>query len=135
MTKEQVKKALEYCVNSDGAISCPECELYDFADCRDELIKSATQCISDQEKEIEQHKNDYDRAFERLKVQQREIDKLKADNQILTEALSYMAGLYGFRLSRTKLDDEIEYSYNGYVIDKENWLRLKKAEAKIVFWE
>lgn len=33
------------------------------------------------------YKNDYDKAFERLKSQQREIDKLKAENARLTTKL------------------------------------------------
>lgn len=36
---------------------------------------------------IEQYKADYDRAFERLKSQQQEIDGLKAENARLTEKL------------------------------------------------
>ena len=64
-----------------------------------------------------------------------EIERLKADNQVLIEALQYMAGMYGFSLSRTKLDNEIEYSCNHYVTDKKTWLALKKAEEIISWWE
>ena len=34
------------------------------------------------------YKNDYDSAFERLKSQQREIDRLKAENEELTKVVS-----------------------------------------------
>lgn len=34
------------------------------------------------------YKNDYDKAFERLKAQQREIDRLKAENEELTKVVS-----------------------------------------------
>lgn len=36
---------------------------------------------------IEQYKNDYDKTFERLKAQQREIERLKAENCELTKKL------------------------------------------------
>ena len=64
-----------------------------------------------------------------------EFDKLKSDNQMLIEALQYMAGMYGLRVSRTKLDDEIEYSCNNYVIDEKTWDVLKRAEEMICWWE
>lgn len=64
-----------------------------------------------------------------------EIERLKADNQVLIEALQYMTGMYGFKLSMTKLDDEIEYSCNHYVTDRGTWITLKKAENIINWWE
>lgn len=64
-----------------------------------------------------------------------EIERLKADNQVLIEALQYMAGMYGFKLSMSKLDNEIEYSCNHYVTDRETWIALKKAENIIDWWE
>lgn len=69
------------------------------------------------------------------KVGEAEIERLKADNQVLIEALQYMAGMYGFRPSITKLDNEIEYSCNHYVTDKETWFVLKNAEKIIDWWE
>ena len=91
--------------------------------------------------EIERLNYEYDKAFKRLKIQQQEIDKLrenerlKADGQVLIEALRYMANMYGFRLDMNKYDDEIEYSCNQYVTDRETWLTLKKAEKIIDWWE
>lgn len=56
-----------------------------------------------------------------------EIERLKTHNKILVEALEYMFNTYGIKLSMTKLDDEIEYSCNGYVVDKDTYLTLNKA--------
>ena len=66
---------------------------------------------------------------------EKENEKLKADSQVLEDALRYMAGMYGFRLDMNKYDDEIEYSCNQYVTDRETWLTLKKAEKIIDWWE
>lgn len=68
---------------------------------------------------------------EKIMELQQEVERLKADNQILKEALQYMAGMYDLRVTKDKYDDEIEYSCNGYIVNKETWLILKKAEEII----
>ena len=52
---------------------------------------------------------------------------------ILKDALTYMSSMYGLSLSRIKCDlDEgkyfIEYSCNGYVVDKQTYDTLKQAK-------
>ena len=54
---------------------------------------------------------------------------------ILEEALTYMASMYGLRLSKCKLDDYIEYSCNGYTVNKETYDVLQKAKRIVDFWE
>lgn len=55
--------------------------------------------------------------------------------QILKDALSYMANMYGLKLSICRFDKEIEYSCNGYVVDRETYLVLKQAAEIIDWWE
>ena len=65
-----------------------------------------------------------------------ENEKLKADNQILKEALAYMADTYGFRMTRSKIGyEEIEYPCNHCVVNKELWDKLKRAEEIVNWWE
>lgn len=64
-----------------------------------------------------------------------EKERLETYNKILTEALEYMFNSYGIKLSMTKLDDGIEYSCNGYVVDKDTYLTLNKAIHILDIWE
>ena len=84
MTKDEIKTALERC-NRDDCINCP---YISYSKCRDILIDAALNLITEQEEHIKiqnQQLSDceknYTQSFERLKAQQREIDKLKADNK------------------------------------------------------
>ncbi len=56
MTKEDIKKALE-CCNSTGPYFCNDCPYCCVGRCRDELITSALNIITEQEKESEWLKN------------------------------------------------------------------------------
>ena len=51
------------------------------------------------------------------------------------EALEYFTGKYGFILERNNHDGEIEYSCNGYVIDKDTAKVLAQAKRLIDWWE
>ena len=57
------------------------------------------------------------------------------ENEILKKALIHMAGMYGLNLSMYRLDNKIEYSCNGYVVDKETYFVLKQAKGIIDWWE
>lgn len=62
------------------------------------------------------------------------------DYQILKDAFTYMAEMYGVSLSKIKceLDDGkyfIDYSCNGYVVDKETYDTLKRAKELTDWWE
>ena len=48
-----------------------------------------------------------------------------------------MASMYGMSLSKYRLDedDEIEYSCNGYVVDKETYDTLERAKELTDWWE
>lgn len=55
MTKDEIKKALE-CCNSTGPYFCDDCPYCCVGRCRDELITSALNLITEQEKEIDRLK-------------------------------------------------------------------------------
>lgn len=103
MNKDNIKKALKCCCDSGFGIDCGDCPYHNGSRCNDRLCKDTLDLITEQEKEIErlrqevrdtdkmarnsieQYKNDYDKALERLKAQQQEIDKLKDDYANLQE--------------------------------------------------
>ena len=93
MNKDDIKKALECCSNPsiNYCKDCPYANNGKFS-CRDgEMFKDTLDLITEQENEIAYRKKqydsqiaentrlhiEYDKAFERLKAQQREIDRLK----------------------------------------------------------
>ncbi len=93
MNKDEIKKALE-CCSKPSINSCKDCPYANNGkfSCRDGVMfKDALDLIIQQENEIEYRKKqydnqvsentqlhiEYDKAFERLKAQQREIDRLK----------------------------------------------------------
>lgn len=64
-----------------------------------------------------------------------EKERLETYNKILIEALGYMFITYGIKLSMTKIDDGIEYSCNGYVVDKDTYFTLNQAIHILDIWE
>lgn len=124
MTKEEIKKGLEICLT----IYCKDCPYDDkFTDCSNRLKTDARKLIIEQEKRIERLRTDkqelktiveqvgdnYNKAFERLKAQQQEIDALKDENkQLKTEC--------------TLLDDELR------IARQETINALNKLKEKIV---
>lgn len=60
---------------------------------------------------------------------------MNEENEILKTALNYMTDMYGLELSMYKIDNDIEYSCNGYCVDRETYFVLKKAKQIISFWE
>ena len=109
MNKDDIKKALKFCADSNDCDDCP----YDVVrSCSDRLKLDARELIAEQEKEIERLKDEDTRLteklkqvllavdtvkemtamcnidkqnaeIERLKSQQREIERLKAENEQL----------------------------------------------------
>ena len=101
MTKDEIKKGLECCITLK-ADSCKECP-YGNTDCSsDKLQRDALNLITEQEEHIKiqnqqlsNWEKNYTQSFERLKAQQREIDKLKADNKqaqidVLNRVMTYI---------------------------------------------
>ena len=97
MTKDEIKKALECCTNTDSCVECP----YHIAECNNRLCEDALNLITEQEEEIERvnkklsekeeyhrmtqalchsYRNDYWKTFQRLEEQQQENERLKAEN-------------------------------------------------------
>lgn len=72
MTKEGIKKALEFCAN---AFPCEGCAYYDDLTCTDTLKTDARTCIIEQEKEIEKWENDYAKLQEQFAQYQLASDK------------------------------------------------------------
>lgn len=102
MNKDDIKKALECCVNPsiNPCKDCPYNKNGDFSYCNDKILKDTLNLITEQEKEIDglkaederlrevirQLNTEYNRAWERLKSDCREIGELKAENkQLKTE--------------------------------------------------
>lgn len=53
MTKDEIKKALECCCNSDFKTACRNCSYLGSPRCNDTLCKDALNLITEQEKKIE----------------------------------------------------------------------------------
>ena len=79
MTDKQIEEALKYCATHDLTNYCDKCALNSVIGCRNELMMRAFDSI-------ERLNNEYSKAFERLKSQQREIDILKEENEFLDRA-------------------------------------------------
>lgn len=100
MTKDEIKKALECCTNTDSCVECP----YHIAECNNRLCEDALDLIKEQESECEYRKKqydnqlaentqlhiEYDKAFQRLEAQQQEVERLKAENEQLEEDIDMM---------------------------------------------
>ena len=98
-----------------------------------ELYNELTIEISKLEKQVE---------TEEKQSNARKSEINEQDYQILKDALTYMASMYGVSLSKIKCDldeDEgtyfIEYSCNGYVVDKETYDTLERAKELTDWWE
>ena len=55
--------------------------LFEGINIRDQIISKYEELTNDYKHEIERLNNEYSKAFERLKSQQREIDRLKEENE------------------------------------------------------
>ena len=96
-----IKKGWECCANPSLSY-CSNCAYHNAIGCNEMLCIDVLTLITEQENEIEYRKKqydnqvsentrlhiEYDKAFERLKAQQREIDRLKAENEELTKVVS-----------------------------------------------
>ena len=72
MTKDEIKKALEFCAN---AFPCEGCAYHDDLTCTDKLKTDALNVIIEQEQEIEKWKNDYAKLQEQFAKYQTASDK------------------------------------------------------------
>lgn len=114
MNKDDIKKAWVCCSNP-SVNSCKDCPYANNGkfSCRDgEMFKDTLDLITEQENEIEYRKKqydnqiaentrlhiEYDKAFERLKAQQREIDRLKTQ---LEQANARIVNCSGSELDET----------------------------------
>ena len=112
MNKDEIKKSLKCCYDSGFEIDCSDCPYHNENRCNDTLCKDALNLITEQENEIEYRKKqydnqiaentrlhiEYDKAFERLKAQQREIDRLKIQ---LEQANARIVNCHGSELDET----------------------------------
>ena len=86
MTNEEIKKALE-CCNSTGPHFCDDCPYCCVGRCRDELITSALNIITEQEKEIEKQGQKIEDLNGLIDYADKEIRKLRAENEKLKAEL------------------------------------------------
>lgn len=86
MTKDEIKKGLECCCcNSDFKNACRNCSYLTCPGCNDTLCKDALTLITEQEKEIEYRKKQYDNQVSENTRLYIEYDKLKDDYAKLQE--------------------------------------------------
>lgn len=131
MNKDDIKKALECCSNP-SVNSCKDCPYANNGkfSCRDgEMFKDTLDLIAEQENEIEYRKKqydnqiaentrlhiEYDKAFERLKAQQREIDRLKLQ---LGQANAGIVNCSGCELVETNAVKEFAEKVKEYINSK-----------------
>ena len=115
MNKDEIKKALECCSNPsiNYCKDCPYNKNGEFSCCNGVMCKDTLDLVTKQENEIEYRKKqydnqiaentrlhiEYDKAFERLTAQQREIDRLKIQ---LEQANARIENCRGCELEETK---------------------------------
>ena len=75
MTKDEIKKGLECCCNSDFKNACRNCSYLTCPGCNDTLCKDALNLITEQEKEINNLKDDYAKLQELFAQYQMASDK------------------------------------------------------------
>ena len=80
MTKDEIKKALEYC---EKYAYCKDCPCYTY--CEHELHKGALALITEQEKEIEQLKSDFKQLQTNAEILAWGVRDLNHENYELTE--------------------------------------------------
>ena len=131
MNKDEIKKALECCSNP-GINYCKDCPYNkngNFSCCNGVMCKDTLDLIIKQEKEIEYRKKqydnqvsentrlhiEYDKAFERLKAQQREIDRLKIQ---LEQANAGIVNCSGCKLLETNAVEEFSEKIKEYINNK-----------------
>lgn len=116
MTKEDIKKALEFCAK-DHYYFCGGCSYDDVRNCNDKLKTDALNVIIEQEREIErlrttlgQCNTELNSALESLKSQCRGIGKLRAEvKQAQIDVLNE---------AKEKLDSAPNgWAYTGYIDD------------------
>lgn len=57
------------------------------------------------------------------------------DKEILETALRWYMNMYGCSPARNVFDDYIEYSCNGYIVDKEEAIAILKAKRMLDWFE
>lgn len=80
MNKDEIKKALERCCNSDFKTACRNCPYLTRPRCNDTLCKDALNLITEQEKEIERLKAENVRLTTKLGQVLLSIDTVKEMN-------------------------------------------------------
>lgn len=87
MNKDEIKKALECCCNSDFKTACRNCPYLTRPRCNDTLCKDALNLITEQEKEIErlkaENKENCWKCIEAKRVTEGDYAKLQEDLQII----------------------------------------------------
>lgn len=88
MTKDEIKKALECCVNPsiNPCKDCPYNKNGDFSYCNDKILKDTLNLITEQEKEIEQLTEERNRYAETLAKYQMASDFNTEDITLFIEA-------------------------------------------------
>ena len=86
MTKEEIKKALEFCAKDDYYF-CGGCSYDDVRNCNDKLKTDARKLIIEQENEIEKLKNEFKQLETNAEILARGVRDLNHENYELTEKI------------------------------------------------
>lgn len=89
MTKDEIKKALECCVNPsiNPCKDCPYNKNGDFSYCNDKILKDTLNLITEQEKEIEKLKAEFKQLETNAEILARGVRDLNHENYELTEKI------------------------------------------------
>lgn len=134
MTKEDIKKALEFCAK-DNYYFCGGCSYDDVRNCNDKLKTDALNVIIEQEREIERLKVDYSKLQEQFanyqlasgkeimaQVKQAKIDVLNELKPLLEGYIHKTTGeslyVYTCKMFNIEVEDAEDKSYNGYRTSK-----------------
>lgn len=91
MNKEEVKKALEYCINAKGMNDCSNCKFSLHPTCRDMIMKEALQLINEQEEEIEMLEQDIDGCGEEIERLEKAISDQNEQCWNCNKSVKYFA--------------------------------------------
>lgn len=122
MNKDDIKKALEFCADSDFKTACRNCPYFINLRCNDMLCKDAVNLIIEQENEIEYRKKQHDNQVSENTRLYIEYDKLKDDYAKLQEL---------FAQYQMASDKEIKAQVKQAKIDVLNELKEKRTTVFI----
>lgn len=126
MTDNEIKKALECCVESE----CEGCKYeYDTA-CKEYILHDCIRLIKQKQDEVKAYKHYYDECLKDLKKANAEIDRLKYANQTNISSIATLheelktAKAEAYKEFADRLKDESEH----FELEKENFVSEEQID-------